>query len=133
MSEVGDDTRPPVSSLAVATSESAHQKQKIAQLEEKLQLLKSGQAAMQRYGCHQQLHSAGALTVLREINYYMLKGRAVRWIVTLYDNIKDLIGENDRRCNGDDNVTPESVFYICLMGATHSFVNTGRIFCKSGT
>jgi hypothetical protein len=46
----------------------------------------------------------------REINYYMSKGRAIRRIVTLFDNIEDLIGENDRRCDldsEDENVTLE--------------------------
>ncbi|KAG2142613.1 hypothetical protein BD769DRAFT_1661961 [Suillus cothurnatus] len=85
-------SQPTTLSLAVTTSESVRQRQKIAQLEEKLQLLESGQATKQR-----------------EINYYMSKGRAIRRIVTLYDTIKDLINENNRRCDDDrDNeVTPE--------------------------
>ncbi|KAG1761970.1 hypothetical protein EDD22DRAFT_778954 [Suillus occidentalis] len=74
-------------SLAVATSESALQRRKIAALEEKLQVLESGHAVKQR-----------------ESNYYMSKGRAVRRIVALFDSIEDLISENDRRCelDGDD-------------------------------
>jgi hypothetical protein len=34
----------------------------------------------------------------------MSKGRAIRRVVTLFDNIEDLICENDRRCEleGDD-------------------------------
>ncbi|KAG1843870.1 hypothetical protein C8R48DRAFT_618427 [Suillus tomentosus] len=78
--------RPPEGSqsLAVATSESARQKRKIAALEEKLQILESGHAVKQR-----------------EINYYMSKGRAIRHIVTLFENIEDLICENDRRCDLD--------------------------------
>ncbi|KAG1896109.1 uncharacterized protein F5891DRAFT_959089 [Suillus fuscotomentosus] len=83
--------QPPESSLAVATSEAARQRRKIAALEEKLQVLESGHAVKQR-----------------EINYYMSKGRAIRRIVTLFDNIEDLIGENDRRCDldsEDENVT----------------------------
>jgi hypothetical protein len=117
MSEEEDDARPPASSIAVATSESARQKRKIAQLEEKLQVLESGQAAKQRYGCRRRFCSACALIIFREINYYMSKGRAIRRIVVLYDNIEDLISENDRRCDGDgdDNATPESVFCVFLV------------------
>lgn len=38
----------------------------------------------------------------------MAQGRAIRRIVTLFDNIEDLISENDRRCedgNDDDDTT----------------------------
>ncbi|KAG1876098.1 hypothetical protein C8R48DRAFT_669300 [Suillus tomentosus] len=79
-SQAEGNPQPPASSLAVATSESARQRRKIAQLEEKLQLLESGQAAKQR-----------------ETNYCVSKGRAIRRVVTLYDTIEDLINENDRR------------------------------------
>ncbi|KAG2131638.1 hypothetical protein DEU56DRAFT_740020 [Suillus clintonianus] len=86
---VEDASQPPESlpSLAVATSETARQRRKIAALEEKLLVLESGHAVKQR-----------------ETNYYMSKGRAIRRIVTLFDNIEDLICENDRRCdlNGED-------------------------------
>ncbi|KIK31448.1 hypothetical protein CY34DRAFT_19912 [Suillus luteus UH-Slu-Lm8-n1] len=84
-----DVSEPPASSqsLTVATPESARQRRKIAALEEKLQLLESGHAVKQR-----------------ETNYYMSKGRAIRRVVTLFDNIEDLISENDRRCEleGED-------------------------------
>ncbi|KAG1761881.1 hypothetical protein EV702DRAFT_1166865 [Suillus placidus] len=74
-------------SLTVATSESARQRRKIAALEEKLQLLESGHAVKQW-----------------ETNYYMSKGRAIQRVVTLFDNIEDLMCENDRRCEleGED-------------------------------
>ncbi|KAG1790438.1 uncharacterized protein HD556DRAFT_1242329 [Suillus plorans] len=99
-SQAEENSQPPLSSLAVATSESARQRRKIAQLEEKLQLLESGQAMKQR-----------------ETNYYMSKGRAIRRIVTLYDTIEDLISENDRRCDSnDDKVTPELVQDRLQMG-----------------
>ncbi|KAG1817670.1 uncharacterized protein BJ212DRAFT_1480228 [Suillus subaureus] len=78
-------------SIAVATSEGGHQRQKIAELEEKLQVLESGQAAKRR-----------------ETNYYVSKGRAIRHIITLYDAMEDLIAKNDRRCDdhkSDENVT----------------------------
>jgi hypothetical protein len=52
--------------------------------------------------------------ISRETNYYMSKGRALRRIVSLFDTIEDMICENDRRCNleeeeDDDNGTLESV------------------------
>ncbi|KAG1840010.1 hypothetical protein C8R48DRAFT_621288 [Suillus tomentosus] len=83
---VGDVSQPPESSLAVTTSESARQKRKIAALEEKLQVLESGHAVK-----------------LRETNYYMSKGRAIRRIVTLFDTVEDMISENDRRCDLDED------------------------------
>ncbi|KAG1904138.1 uncharacterized protein F5891DRAFT_1184315 [Suillus fuscotomentosus] len=98
--------QPPESSLAVATSEAARQRQKIAALEEKLQVLESGHAVKQR-----------------EINYYMSKGRAIRRIVTLFDSIEDLIGENDRRCDldsEDENVTLENVCKPGFISLTHA-------------
>lgn len=77
-------------SIALATSEDARQRRKIAELEEKLQVLESGQAIKRR-----------------ETNYYVSKGRAIRRIVTLYDALEDLIAENDRRC--DDQQSDEDV------------------------
>ncbi|KAG2106241.1 uncharacterized protein F5147DRAFT_775051 [Suillus discolor] len=97
---VEDIPHPPESSqsLVVATSESAHQKRKIAALEEKLQILESGHVVKQR-----------------ETNYYMSEGRAIRHIVTLFDNIKDLvICENDRWCNMDDKDEDMTVDQNCL-------------------
>ncbi|KAG1830310.1 hypothetical protein EV424DRAFT_1315590 [Suillus variegatus] len=73
-------------STAVTTSESARQRRKIAALEEKLQILEAGHSVKQR-----------------DINYYMSQGRAIRRIITLYDSIEDLISENDRRCEADDD------------------------------
>ncbi|KAG1894311.1 uncharacterized protein F5891DRAFT_961789 [Suillus fuscotomentosus] len=75
-------------SIALATSEDARQRRKIAELEEKLQVLESGQAIKRR-----------------ETNYYISKGRAIQCIVTLYDALEDLIAENDRRC--DDQQSDE--------------------------
>jgi hypothetical protein len=49
LSQMGDEPRPPTSSMAVTTSDSARQRRKIAQLEQKLQVLESGQAMKQRY------------------------------------------------------------------------------------
>ncbi|KAG1719233.1 hypothetical protein EDB19DRAFT_1919191 [Suillus lakei] len=78
-------------SISVPTSEGARQRQKITELEGKLQVLESGQAVKQR-----------------ETNYYVSKGRAIRRTVTLYDSLEDLIAKNDKRCNdqeSDKNVT----------------------------
>lgn len=90
-------------SLAVATSESTRHMRKIAALEEKIQVLESGQAIKQRY--ERRLHKFSSLIfrVVRETNYYTSQGRAIRRLVTLYDNIEDLISENDRRCELDDD------------------------------
>ncbi|KAG1798377.1 hypothetical protein EV424DRAFT_1546296 [Suillus variegatus] len=77
-------------SIAVATSENARQRRKIAALEEKLQVLEAGRMVKQR-----------------ETNYFISQGRAIRRIVTLFDSIEDLITENDRRYDvaDDDEVT----------------------------
>jgi hypothetical protein len=45
-------------SIAVATSECGRQRQKITELEEKLQVLESGQAAKQRYEHHTNISSS---------------------------------------------------------------------------
>ncbi|KAG1782295.1 hypothetical protein EV702DRAFT_1191957 [Suillus placidus] len=95
MSQVEDIPQPKgssrtsvASSMAVPTSDNARQRCKIAELEEKLQVLESGHAVKQR-----------------ETNYFMSQGRALRRIVALFDSIEDMIGENDRRCDleGDDD------------------------------
>ncbi|KAG1742072.1 hypothetical protein EDD22DRAFT_958974 [Suillus occidentalis] len=74
------------SSTTVPTSDNARHRRKIADLEEKLQVLESGQAVKKR-----------------EIDYIMSQGQAIRRIVTLFDSIEDLIGENDRRCDREDD------------------------------
>ncbi|KAG1780464.1 hypothetical protein EV702DRAFT_1193939 [Suillus placidus] len=81
------------SSIVVPTSDIARQRCRIADLEEKLQVLESGHAVKQR-----------------ETNYFMSQGQAIRRLITLYDSLEDLINENDRRCNiegDDDDVTPD--------------------------
>jgi hypothetical protein len=61
----------------------------------------------------------------------MSKGRGIRRIVTLFDSIEDLICENDRHCendNDDENVTIESVLYLCLSSlraSTYMFSKPG--------
>ncbi|KAG2089223.1 hypothetical protein BD769DRAFT_1632214 [Suillus cothurnatus] len=100
MSQVEDNLQSASASstVVVPTSDNARQRRKIADLEEKLQVLESGQAVKKR-----------------EINYIMSQGRAIRRMVTLFDGIEDLISENDRRCDNEDDdhdVTVESVFYL---------------------
>ncbi|KAG1729819.1 hypothetical protein EDD22DRAFT_853061 [Suillus occidentalis] len=95
MSETGDNSQLEVSSQAtqpaatssivVPTSDIARHRRRIADLEEKLQVLESGHVVKQR-----------------ETNYFMSQGRAIRRMVSLYDSIEDLINENDRRCENDD-------------------------------
>ncbi|KAG2108892.1 uncharacterized protein F5147DRAFT_773225 [Suillus discolor] len=41
----------------------------------------------------------------RQVNYYMSQGRAFRRVVALFDNIEDLIAENDRRYDAEDEET----------------------------
>ncbi|KAG1883275.1 hypothetical protein F4604DRAFT_1576096 [Suillus subluteus] len=94
-SQVDENVRLPASSTAVATSESARQKRKIAHLEEKLQVLESGHAVKER-----------------ESNHYVSQGRAIRWIVTLFDGIEALIAENDRRCDNEDKDSPSHNSYL---------------------
>ncbi|KAG1827512.1 uncharacterized protein BJ212DRAFT_1294763 [Suillus subaureus] len=72
----------PQQSQAVATHVQGLQRQKITQLEEKLEALES-----------------------RQKNWYAAKGRVIRCVVALFDSIEDLITENDRRYNDDDQDT----------------------------
>ncbi|KAG1799247.1 uncharacterized protein HD556DRAFT_1231332 [Suillus plorans] len=62
----------------------ARQRRRIAQLEEQLETLEAGRAAKEK-----------------QINYYMAQGRALRWVVALFDNVEDLVTENDRRCDDE--------------------------------
>ncbi|KAG2337757.1 hypothetical protein BDR05DRAFT_1004778 [Suillus weaverae] len=62
------------------TAREARQCRKIVQLEQKLETLESGRAAKER-----------------QTNQYVAQGRALRCVVALYDNVEDLIMENDRR------------------------------------
>ncbi|KAG2131450.1 hypothetical protein BD769DRAFT_1666459 [Suillus cothurnatus] len=63
----------------------AHQKRRIAQLEEQLEALELGCAVKER-----------------QANYYASQGRVIRCVVTLFNNIEDLIAENNQRYE-DDN------------------------------
>ncbi|KAG2745192.1 hypothetical protein P692DRAFT_20742051 [Suillus brevipes Sb2] len=63
----------------------ARQRRRIAQLEEKLEALESGRRTKEK-----------------QTNYYMAQGRAIRRVVALFDNIEDLVNENDRRSECED-------------------------------
>ncbi|KAG1902703.1 uncharacterized protein F5891DRAFT_1106754 [Suillus fuscotomentosus] len=62
----------------------ARQRRKIAELEGKIETLESGRASKER-----------------QMNYYLAQGRGIRRIVALFDNIEDLVTENDRRYDED--------------------------------
>ncbi|KAG1901190.1 uncharacterized protein F5891DRAFT_1223863 [Suillus fuscotomentosus] len=78
----------PQQSQAVAAHVQALQRRKIAQLEEKLEALESGRAVKQR-----------------QTIWYVAKGRAIRCVVALFDSIEDLVAENDRRYEIEDQET----------------------------
>ncbi|KAG2737551.1 hypothetical protein P692DRAFT_20761462 [Suillus brevipes Sb2] len=81
-------------SQAADASAQARQKRRIAQLEAKLEALESGRAAKER-----------------QSNYFMAQGRAIRRVVTLFDNVEDLVTENDRRYEDDDEDTSVDADY----------------------
>ncbi|KAG1902408.1 uncharacterized protein F5891DRAFT_1186519 [Suillus fuscotomentosus] len=88
---------------AVAASLQARQRHRIVQLEERLEVLEVGRAAKER-----------------QSNHYMAQGRAIRRIVSLFDNVEDLVTENDRRYDltGDEEVNVDQdrlqVGYVTL-------------------
>ncbi|KAG1825178.1 hypothetical protein EV424DRAFT_1320325 [Suillus variegatus] len=73
-------------STAAAASLQARQRRRIVQLEEKLEVLEAGRATKER-----------------QSNYYIAQGRVIRRVVSLFDNIEDLVIENDRRCDLNDD------------------------------
>ncbi|KAG1768748.1 hypothetical protein EV702DRAFT_979254 [Suillus placidus] len=81
------------------TAREARQNRKITQLEQKLETLE-----------------AGCIVKERQTNHYIAKGRAIRRVVALFDNVEDLISENDRRYE-EDGSTQESVN---VLGLNHS-------------
>ncbi|KAG1723299.1 uncharacterized protein EDB91DRAFT_1255687 [Suillus paluster] len=70
-------------SAVQAASVQARQRQRIAQLEEKLEALELGRVVKEK-----------------QANYYAAQGRAIKCIVALFDNIEDLVAEIDRRYEG---------------------------------
>ncbi|KAG1883628.1 hypothetical protein F4604DRAFT_1575464 [Suillus subluteus] len=81
----GQDDRNQQSKTATPSVE-ARQRQRIAQLEEKLETLELGRVVKER-----------------QANYYMAQGRAIRRVVALFNNIEDLVAENDQRYDDDSN------------------------------
>ncbi|KAG1728863.1 uncharacterized protein EDB91DRAFT_1085945 [Suillus paluster] len=70
-------------------------RRRIAQLEEKLEALESGRVVKEKYDrCDRTYYSI--------IHFSDSQGRAIRRIVALFDNVEDLIAENDRRYEGGD-------------------------------
>ncbi|KAG1738050.1 hypothetical protein EDD22DRAFT_787327 [Suillus occidentalis] len=70
--------------LEAANHVQARQRRRIAQLEEQLETLEEGRAAKEK-----------------QTNYYTAQGRALRRVVALFDNIEDLVSENDRRSDDE--------------------------------
>lgn len=77
--------RPQTSDRAEASLQ-ARQRRRIAQLEEKLGALEAGRAIKER-----------------QTNYYIAQGRALRRVVTLYDSVEELVNENDRRYDAEED------------------------------
>ncbi|KAG2111813.1 hypothetical protein BD769DRAFT_1364792 [Suillus cothurnatus] len=76
----------PALSGAVPTSVDARAKRRIAALEEELNTLRQEKGSKQR-----------------KTTYYVAQGRAIRRMVALYTSLEDLIAENDRRCEDEDD------------------------------
>ncbi|KAG2135991.1 hypothetical protein DEU56DRAFT_913081 [Suillus clintonianus] len=78
--------RPPGPDPSQESFGQARQRRKIAELEGKIQSLESGRAVKER-----------------QTNYYLAQGRAYRRVVALFDGIENLVSENDRRYDVDDD------------------------------
>ncbi|KAG1804078.1 hypothetical protein EV424DRAFT_1351413 [Suillus variegatus] len=96
-------------------SAQARQRRRIAQLEEKLLALESGRAAKER-----------------QTNYYVAQGRAIRRIVTLFDSLEDLVAENDRRYDVEEDAETTTDQDRLQIGYI-TFTNTMRWFFKKAT
>ncbi|KAG2137731.1 hypothetical protein BD769DRAFT_1351674 [Suillus cothurnatus] len=109
-------------STAAAASLHARQRRKIAQLEEKLEVLEAGRATKER-----------------QSNYYMAQGRAIRRVISLFDNVEDLVTENDRRydLNDDEETTCSPCAGLCsqdrLQVGYVALTHTLPWFHKKGT
>ncbi|KAG2112424.1 hypothetical protein DEU56DRAFT_749373 [Suillus clintonianus] len=103
--------QPPETPQAGAESESAsvhaRQRRRIAELEGKVETLESGRSVKERYAPRLFALSPLYSLFVRQTNYYLAQGRAIRRVVTLFDNIEDLVAENDRRYeyDGDEDAT----------------------------
>ncbi|KAG1815365.1 hypothetical protein EV424DRAFT_1541073 [Suillus variegatus] len=76
----------PLGSQVQPSFAEARQRRKIAELESKLVVLELGRVVKER-----------------QSNYYLAQGRGLRRIVALFDSIKDLVNENDRRYDDDSD------------------------------
>ncbi|KAG2082779.1 uncharacterized protein F5147DRAFT_590267 [Suillus discolor] len=96
-------------------SAQARQRRRIAQLEEKLLALKSGCAAKER-----------------QTNYYVAQGRAIRCMVALFNSLEDLVAENDRRYDVEEDAETTTDQDRLQIGYI-TFTNTLRWFFKKAT
>ncbi|KAG2146226.1 hypothetical protein DEU56DRAFT_731599 [Suillus clintonianus] len=109
-------------SKTAAAAVEARQRRRIAQLEQQLETLESGRAVKER-----------------QSNYYMSQGRAIRRIVTLFDNVEDLVAENDRRYDHDDDGDQENYSRVSfhrsnrLQIGYHALTIALPWFCQKGT
>lgn len=111
-----NDLRQPSSepSQAQLASVQARQRRRIAELENQLVTLESGRAVKEK-----------------QVNYYMAQGRAIRRAVALFDNIEDLVSENDRRYDAEDEET--SLEQDRLQGGYITLMNTLPWFYKKSS
>ncbi|KIK47177.1 hypothetical protein CY34DRAFT_9200 [Suillus luteus UH-Slu-Lm8-n1] len=112
----GQPDEPSQESTAAAASLQARQRRRIAQLEEKLEVLEAGRAIKQR-----------------QSNYYLAQGRAIRRVVSLFDNVEDLVTENDRRCDLNDDEERATVDQDRLQVGYVALINTLPWFHKEAT
>ncbi|KAG2743757.1 hypothetical protein P692DRAFT_20746536, partial [Suillus brevipes Sb2] len=68
----------------------------------------------------------------RQTNYYIAQGRAFRRVVTLFDSIEDLVAENDRRYDADEDLE-STIDQDRLQIGYVRFTNTMRWFHKRAT
>ncbi|KAG1733769.1 hypothetical protein EDD22DRAFT_960178 [Suillus occidentalis] len=94
----------------------ARQRRKIAQLEEKLATLESGRAAKER-----------------QTNYYVAQGRAIRRVVTLFDSLEDLVAENDRRYEFEEDAETTAEYQDFSWIGYMTFTKTMRWFHQKAT
>lgn len=94
---------PPPVPAAQSNFLEARQRRKIAELEGKLEVLESGRGRKERSDHHLHVELAFFFYgTLRQTNFFLAQGRVLRRVVTLYDSIEDLVIENDRRYDEDD-------------------------------
>ncbi|KAG2130269.1 hypothetical protein DEU56DRAFT_740807 [Suillus clintonianus] len=106
----------------------ARQRRRIAELEGKVENLESGRAVKERYASRLPALNPPYSLFVRQTNYHLAQGRAVRRVITLFDGIEDLVAENDRRYEdgGDEDATLDQdrlqTGYIALVSALPWFL-----------